>query len=508
MLPLRSVFPLFAIAATLMTARVLPAQEPLIAPAASYPASLSGVTVADLEGDNAPDIIGLDNNSNSLAVLRNLGGGTYGPAHYYGLKLPPNAFAIGDFNGDGKLDVAVALGTYNASGGYVAVFLNAGNGALHAPVYYAVPIPAISIATADFNNDNRPDIAVIGNKDNNGTNTVAILTNSGSSFTVKAFAAAISFTPGGLGPDGDFIDNLTAGDFDGDGRVDLAYIDECTQCDVTVEQPWILANTAAGWVPHALNVGPSGATSLKAADIDGDGLTDLVIPYRGCHTPCVGVDVVFMGKNFVPASVQALDVLDSGEGPTPLEVVVGDFNNDGLADIAGYSTGGTDQFFNQLPQGIMMWTASGPRSFNNLKYYTQPNPSSAFAPSYTAAGFLNKDGVRDLIVPNGTELQVWLNSTHNPADPCPYPTVGGVHVCAPKPLVSGGNVNFLASARTNTQPLLRFELWVDGIKRLQRFSDRMNVNLPIAKGAHTAAFIEVGASGLHIEKKVSFTVGK
>jgi hypothetical protein len=65
----------------------------------------------------------------------------------------------------------------------------------------------------------------------------------------------------------------------------------------------------------------------------------------------------------------------------------------------------------------------------------------------------------------------------------------------------------LASARTNTQPLNRIELWIDGHKRFQVFSDRLHINLPIPNGKHSASFIEVCASGLFIKEKVTFTVG-
>jgi FG-GAP-like repeat len=486
------------------------AQEPVIAPSATYPANLSSVQVADLNSDNAPEIIGLDNTSNAVVVLKNRGNGKYDAPTYYAVSGIPNGIAVGDFNGDGKLDVAVAFGNYNDPKGKVAVFHGNGDATLQLPRYYTVAIPANSIAAADYNNDNRPDIAVIGNTGNNGTNTVAILTNTGTSFTETSFAAPTYFTANGLGPDADFIQSLVAGDFNGDGRIDLAYIDSCAQCDVSEEVIFILANTTTGWQAK-MPTGGSGSESLKAADIDGDGLTDLVIPYQGCHTPCVGVEVDYMKKDFTVASSQALDVLNDEDGPTPYQVVVGDFNNDGIADIAGYSLGGTDQNFNQLPLGIMMWTGAGNRTFHKLKYYNQPKPPSTFPAQYTAAGFVDKNGSRDLVVPGGaagTEAQVWLNKTSTAADPCAYPTSGGVHVCAPAANVASGTVHFLASARTNTQPLNRIELWIDGHKKIQVFTDRLKIDLAVSNGTHTADFYEVGATGLHIKKSVKFTVGE
>jgi hypothetical protein len=482
------------------------AQPPVIAPANNYNANLSSVLVADLNRDNAPEIIGLEGSSSAVGVLKNLGNGTYSNATYYPVNGQLNGIAVGDFNGDGRLDVAVAIGAFNAPTGRVAVLRGNGDGTLQLPVYHNVAIPANSIAVADFNNDNKPDIAVIGNKNNNGTNTVAILTNTGTSFTEHSFPAATFYTANGFGPDGDFIEDLVAGDFNGDERIDLAYIDGCTQCDPSSEQLFVLSNTTAGWQAKR-PAGGGGSRSLEAADIDGDGISDFVIPFVGCHTPCVGVTVFYMNKNFGVANSQDLDVFDSEDGPTPQQVVIGDFNNDGITDIAGYSFGGTDQNFNQLPPGIMMWTGAGNRAFNKLKYYKQPNPPTSFFSAYTAAGFLNKNGTRDLVVPRGIKTQVWMNSTNNPADPCPYPTVGGVHVCAPSAQVGSGMVQFLASARTNTQPLNRIELWIDGHKKLQVFTDRLRIKLPLSDGQHTASFIEVGASGLSIKKKVTFNVG-
>src|ERR1019366_8281472 len=106
----------------------------------------------------------------------------------------------------------------------LTILLGNGDGTLQMPIYHTVAIPANSIAVGDFNNDNKPDIAVIGNTNNNGTNTVSILTNPGASFTEHSFTAPTYFTANGFGADADFVQYLVAGDFNGDGRIDLAYV--------------------------------------------------------------------------------------------------------------------------------------------------------------------------------------------------------------------------------------------------------------------------------------------
>jgi hypothetical protein len=486
------------------------AQNPVLNPAASYNANMSSVKVAELNNNNAPEIIGLSNISNAVVVLKNTGNGSYAAPQYYAVSGDATGLDIGDFNGDGKLDVAVSFGAYNAASGKVAVLRGNGDGTLQMPTYFTVPIPANSIAVSDFNNDNRQDIAVIGNTNDNATNTVAILTNTSTntatiSFSLHSFPAPVYFGPGGFPPD--LVWNVTAGDFNGDGRIDLAYFDECgPDCGPAVEDNLvILANTAGGWV--AKNpTGGTGASSMTAYDLDGDGITDLIIPFRGCHTPCVGVDVLYMKSDFSVADSVPLDIGgDNEDGPTPYQVVAGDFNNDGKTDIAGYSGGGTiAPSFTEVGPGIMMWTALGTRTFNPLKYYNQPSPPAEFSAFYTAAGFVDQNGTRDLVVPKGTVAQVWKNSTSTAGDPCAYLSSGGVHVCTPTS-VPAGTVHFLASGRTNVQPLKRMELWVDGVKRAQRFTDRFHVDLTLASGTHTAGFFEVGASGLHIENKIYIT---
>jgi VCBS repeat protein len=484
------------------------AQSPALSPGATYAAHLADIVVADLQGDNAPDIVGFDTNSNSLGVMLNHGDGTYGSPHIYGLDRQANGLAVGDFNGDGKLDVAAALSGSSDTSGRVAVLLNVGHGQLGSPHYYIMPVPVNSIAVGDFNHDGKADIAVIGNRQNNAVNTVVILTNTGSSFSQKSMTAPVRFGTDFEQPQADYVDGIIAGDFNGDNRIDLAYLDRCAVCDVPEDQIVLLVNTATGWQAKVLNgLFESGAIVLTAADVDGDGRADILAPFDGCHTPCQGVDVFYMDKDLVSPAAAALPLGNFGFDPLIRQVIVGDINNDGVADIAGYGENGSDINYNPLRPGIVAWTATGKRTFGQPKYFEQASEGPGFVGGFTAAGFVDKDAKRDLIVPWGEDLQVWRNITSNTKDPCSYPTSGGIHVCAPASEVASGNVRFLASARTNTQPLQRLELWIDGKRRWVLYSDRMDLKLSVPNGTHSARFVEVGASGLSISKNVSFAVG-
>ena len=114
--------------------------------------------------------------------------------------------AVGDFNGDGKLDIAVA----NEGSNTVSIFLGNGLGGFATAVTYSTGgTEPESLAVGDFNGDGYLDLAVA----NYGSNNVSVLLGNGNG----TFAAAKTFSSGGSGPD-----SLAVGDFNGDGKLDLA----------------------------------------------------------------------------------------------------------------------------------------------------------------------------------------------------------------------------------------------------------------------------------------------
>jgi len=117
----------------------------------------------------------------------------------------PNGAAVGDFNVDGKLDLAVA----NAGSKTVSILLGKGDGTFQAPMNFSAPAPQ-SIAVGDFNNDRRPDLAVV----NMGTNSVSIFLGNGNG----TFRAQATYTTG------DSPNSIAVGDFNNDGHLDMAVI--------------------------------------------------------------------------------------------------------------------------------------------------------------------------------------------------------------------------------------------------------------------------------------------
>ncbi|CAF0888726.1 unnamed protein product [Didymodactylos carnosus] len=102
-----------------------------------------------------------------MSVLLGYGNGSFEAKTVYPTDLPPDPFAVGDFNNDSRMDIVLANNVNNS----VRVLLSYGNGTYIVQTVYPTDLPPDSIAMGDFNGDNRLDI-VIGSNMNNTCGTV------------------------------------------------------------------------------------------------------------------------------------------------------------------------------------------------------------------------------------------------------------------------------------------------------------------------------------------------
>jgi hypothetical protein len=190
----------------------------------SFPAAAA---VGDFNGDGIPDAV-VANTANgsvhdaSFSISLGRGDGTFtqpsGSPFSLGQSL--SAVLTGDFNGDGKLDLAMA----DSSGNAVIIVLGNGDGTFGMPMTIPVGSDPVAIVAGDFNNDGKLDLAVANSGDSNVT---LLLGNGDGTFT----AASGSPYATGTGP---FV--LAAADFNGDGKLDLAVANQNGTISILLQQ--------------------------------------------------------------------------------------------------------------------------------------------------------------------------------------------------------------------------------------------------------------------------------
>jgi FG-GAP-like repeat/Abnormal spindle-like microcephaly-assoc'd, ASPM-SPD-2-Hydin/Bacterial Ig-like domain (group 3) len=329
----------------------------------------------DFNGDGIPDLALAWSNSGpfSITILFGKGDGTFttGPTvQPAGVQSFPTMIG-GDFNGDGKSDLAVL--SYNGNSiSYITVLLGKGDGTFATPItgqVYSQPatggdVILGTLAAADFNGDGKLDLAVVGDYVSSGGVTI-LLGNGDGTFAVA-------------GPNLDLTADfalIATGDFNGDGIPDF----------VTPNyfefggSPTIFLGKGDGTFTFSkvttftLDYFP---TSVLVADFNGDGVLDLAF------SDLNGVEIALGNGDgtFTETPASPIQVPNELYG-----LQTGDFNHDGKLDLAGLDT-----YFGQ----IVLLLGAGDGTFTVTKTTPGVNPSN-FGSQIAAADF-NGDGVPDL----------------------------------------------------------------------------------------------------------------
>ncbi len=303
--------------------RVVPAffVAPLTTGAVTPVAEVTG----DFNGDGKLDIAEADVQGNDIHVFLGNGDGTFQPQTFDGAGSNPDAMAVGDFNGDGKLDI-VTSDLDNT----VDILLGNGDGTFKLTTQIPLPGRGTQMAVGDVNNDGHDDIIVNG--EDFASNAMLLIGKGDGTFQ----SLTTLLQTGG---------QVALGDVNGDGKLDLV--------ESTFTSPINTVDISLGngdgtfGAPTALNTlaaadtSGEGLMSMKLADFNGDGKLDLAFS-QGVF----GVNV--NGGTAFPGVVSVL--LNNGNGtfrtPTdyridnviPSRLTVGDFNGDGHPDLATVDT--------------------------------------------------------------------------------------------------------------------------------------------------------------------------
>jgi hypothetical protein len=287
-------------------------------PAAGSPVTAGGgaisIAVGDFNGDGKADLVTANFSGNDVTILLGNGSGgfTQAAGSPFAVGVSPISVAVGDFNVDGKLDLATA-NFGNSGPDSASVLLGNGSGgftqATGSP--FTVGVNPRAVAVGDFNGDGKPDVVVA----NNVSWDVTILLSDGSGgFTQPAGTPPFV----GQGPW-----SMAVSDFNGDGKLDLV-----TTNIFSSDMMVMLGNGSGGFAkapgsPIAIGVGPAFVTT---GDINSDGIPDLAVALKAVNRLRI-----LLGNGSGGFTTPADSTLDTA---SPTSIAIADFNQDSKADLA------------------------------------------------------------------------------------------------------------------------------------------------------------------------------
>jgi hypothetical protein len=317
------------------------------------------VAVADFDGDNAPDVVTANYQSDDVSVLLGNGDGSFQAALSFVVSEGPNSVAVADLDGDGVPDIVTA----SDYSGDVSVLLGNGDGSFQAAAPFAVPNGPHSVAVADFDADSAPDIVTADGSE------VSVLLGNGDG----SFQAAVSFAAG----DNSFY--VAAADLDGDSIPDIVTTNASDSGDgVSV----LRGNGDGSFEPPVFFAAGAFPVSVAVADLDGDSVPDIVTANSGLHLPSSGDVSVLLGND--DGSFEA--AVSFAAGDTPVSVAVADLDSDSVPDIVTANRHSGD---------LSVLLGNGDGSFQVAASF-----AAGYTPISVAVADFDGDSIPDLVTAN------------------------------------------------------------------------------------------------------------
>jgi hypothetical protein len=333
------------------------------------------VAVGDFNADGVPDLavanagnpqIGDDGN---ISILLGNGDGSFQSADNVVAGKNPFFVAVGDFNGDNRLDLVVA----NNGSGNVSVLLGNGDGTFRTHVDYAIGTGPDSIAVGDLNGDQKRDLAVTAHP----ANIVSVLLGNGDG----SFQPHVDYDIGAGNPMGD-RNAVVIADLDGDGRFDLLASHAAGLS--------ILLGNGDGKFQNAVGKFVAYDTSPAfLADFNQDGKLDVLAGFHRIGPPG-DFGVIWLPGNGEGTFQTSVDIAPG------LAIAAADFNGDRKLDFVAVESG-----------ALSLFLGSG-----NGTFQTPLNFSAVSNPLFGSTADLDGDGSPDLITVNSDNtISVLLNTT-------------------------------------------------------------------------------------------------
>lgn len=330
----------------------------------------SNIVVADNNGDGRPDVITTHTATNVMSVLLGQAGGGLGPMTDYqtGQNSGPKSGALGDVNGDGRLDIITA----NMQNSTIGVLL-AQVGGFAPVVSYSTGVNSgcDDLALGDMNGDGRLDVVTA----NFQSNTIRILLGqAGGGFNLSSTTYTINNRP----------EVVRLSDVDKDGQLDIVVLYPSTNA------VGVLLRLASGSVatPVTYSIGANTyPVSLALGDVNGDGRLDII---TGNASSTVSVLAGQTGGSFGAVSNYSI-----GAGSNVQGIALGDVNGDSRLDIV------TANYQNNTV-GVLVGQVGG---FAPVASYATGANSG---PLSVALGDANGDGRPDIFTANNTASSIGI----------------------------------------------------------------------------------------------------
>ncbi len=406
----------------------------------------------------------------------------------------------GDFNGDGKVDLVLDPD----GGNRLRLFLGNGDGTFQAPKLVTVALPTGQqfggvFAAADFNGDGKLDlVAQTSPVDLTSGNTggLYLLPGDGGGNFENPILIYMS-------PANHLIDSssLAAGNFDGDSRADVAFLDDfaCDKGNCYSALHVLYNNGGSRFADKVSSPTFAGPFFFLAGDLNSDGRTD-IFGVSGIDND--GLTVLY-GQPDRTFHAYTITI-----PPQLTKVYMADFNGDTRMDLVGAPSGaGTNE-------QLLFFLAEADEGTFTEQYGALPTLGGV---NGLVVGDFNSDTKPDVlaVMADSTSTTVIADDLNTTAGGnwggCAFPRAGeGIRICAPSGSAASP-VSFRASADTFGQ-LRKMELWVDGNKVAEQHHTWgpygwLNFSDALASGSHRGVMFATGIDNRLQATAFNFTVG-